>query len=360
MEIGIVGLPNVGKSTLFNALTSGHAASSNYPFTTIEPNIGIVFVTDPRLKRLSEIRNPLKVTPATVKFVDIAGLVKGASTGEGLGNQFLSHIREVDAIVQVVRLFSDSQVVHPMGEVDPLRDIEVVETELILADIQSIEKQIEKLSGGARSGEKESKKKIETLKKILKSLSAGVGARQCGLSSEEMKPFFLLTAKPVLYLGNEDEEHIGQETEMIKQLKALSQKRHSRCLTISGKVESELAQIVDEAEKASLRVELGMKETGLEILIRESYGLLDLITFFTAVGSKEVRGWTLPRGSSAVQAAGRVHSDMAKGFIKAEVYQFSDLDRWGSEKALQEKGILRTEGRDYRVEDGDVCHFLFR
>ena len=359
MEIGIVGLPNVGKSTLFNALTSGHAASSNYPFTTIEPNVGIVLVPDARLKRLVEIFDSKKISPAVIKFVDIAGLVKGAAEGAGLGNQFLNNIREVDAIVQVVRLFKDPDVVHTLGEVDPLRDIEVIETELILSDLQSVDKQIDKLGKNVRSGDKDAKAQQEMLEKIRAALNEGKSARTLGFSAEELKPFFLLTSKPVLYLGNIDEGSNPDTDPGVKNFFEFAAARQAKALTICSKLEAELAQLPSEEDKKTFREELGIKETGLERLIRESYNLLGLYTFLTA-GPQEVHAWTVPAGSNAVLAARQIHSDIAKGFIKADVYKYKDIDALGSEKALQEKGLKRSEGKEYLVQDGDVCYFHFR
>ncbi len=320
--------------------------------------MGIVNVPDARLSRLAELFHPDKTTPAYMKFVDIAGLVKGASTGEGLGNQFLANIRDVDAILQVVRLFEDPDVVHTMGTVDPVRDIEVIETELMLADLQSVEKQADRLAGMARSGDKDSKVKLELIEKIRKTLNDGKPARQSGLSFEDMKNFGLLTSKPILYLGNEDEDP-AKSAKHSEALKKFAESRNANWLTISGKIESEIAQLSTDEEKKTFREELGLKETGLERLIRESYKLLGLATYFTA-GPTEVRGWTIQKGDSAVQAAGKIHSDIAKGFIRADVYKFFDIDKYETEKALQEKGLKRSEGKEYIVQDGDVCYFHFK
>ncbi len=358
MEIGIVGLPNVGKSTLFNSLTSGHAASSNYPFTTIEPNVGVVNVPDARLTRLAALFHPDKTTPAYMKFVDIAGLVKGASKGEGLGNQFLANIRDVDAILQVVRLFEDPDVVHTQGNVDPVRDIEIIETELMLADLQSMEKQADKLASMSKSGDKEARARFEIAEKIRKALAEGKPARATGASDAEMKGFGLLTSKPILYLGNEDEDG-AKGAAHVEALKKFAESRKANWLTISGKLEAEIAQLATEEEKKTFREEMGLKETGLERLIKESYKLLGLATYFTA-GPTEVRGWTITRGDNAVQAAGKIHSDISKGFIRADVYKFADIDKFETEKALQEKGLKRSEGKEYLVQDGDVCYFHFK
>ncbi len=355
MEIGIVGLPNVGKSSLFNLLTSGHVASSNYPFTTIEPNVGMVSVPDPRLTRLAELFSPEKLTPAAIKFVDIAGLVKGASQGEGLGNKFLSHVREVDAIVHLVRLFHDENVVHTMGSVDPLRDVQVIETELILADLDSIDKQISKSQGTARSGDRTSKEKLEKLEQIKKCLDDGKNARLCGLSEAELRPFFLLSAKPILYVGNIGD---GPNPEAVKKLELWAKEQGAGWLTLSIKLETELLEMSDEDRK-NFRTELGLGETGLERLVRESYRLLDQVTFFTA-GPTEVRSWITPRNAGAVVAASKIHTDISEGFIRADIYSFKEVDQWGSEKALQEKGLIRSEGKEYLVQDGDVCFFHFR
>ena len=354
MEIGIVGLPNVGKSTIFNALTSGHAAASNYPFTTIEPNVGVVEVPDARLKRLSELFKPKKTTPATVRFVDIAGLVKGAAAGEGLGNKFLSHIREVDAIMFMVRLFKDPDVIHTMGHVDPRRDVEVIETELILADLASLEKQYEKVSGKAKSGDKAAREALVVLDSLKKGLEAGKPARKLGLDPKAIKDFFLLTAKPVLYVGNTDET---PDPAHAATLAAVAREREAGCVTLCGKLESEIAQLAEE-DRAVFMAELGLKETGLERVIVAAYDLLGQSSYFTA-GEDEVRAWTITRGWKGPQAAGVIHTDFEKGFIKADIYSYQDIDAHQKESILREKGLIRSEGREYVVEDGDVHFFKF-
>jgi GTP-binding protein YchF len=354
MEIGIVGLPNVGKSTIFNALTSGHAAASNYPFTTIEPNVGVVAVPDARLERLHQLFSSKQKVPATVRFVDIAGLVKGAAQGEGLGNKFLSHIREVDAVMMLVRLFHDPDVVHAIGGVDPRRDVEVVEAELILADLASVEKQIEKLTTKARTGEKEARATLALLEKIKSGLQGGKTVRQLGLPPEAVKDFFFLTAKPVLFVGNTDEK---TDPALAGTLEALAKARGAGCITLTGKLEAELAQLAPE-ERQTFLADLGLAAAGLERVIVAACQLLDQISFFT-IGDCEVRAWNLTSGWKAPQAAGLIHTDLEKGFIKAEVYPFAELGKHGSEAALREKGLIRSEGKDYVVKDGDVCFFKF-
>lgn len=356
MEIGIVGLPNVGKSTLFNALTSGHAASSNYPFTTIEPNVGVVSVPDPRLKRLAEIFKSEKVVPAAIRFVDIAGLVQGASEGQGLGNKFLANIREVDAIVHMVRFFGNHDVVHVMGGVDPKRDIEVINTELALADLSSLEAQLDKAQSQAKSGEKTAIERYELAKKIHAVLAQGKPARAGGLPLTATRSFGLLTDKPVLYLGNTDEPG-KEDSVLVKTVEQLAKEDGAGLLVLCGKLEAEIAEL-EGAERDLFLKEMGLTQSGLDRLIQAAYKLLGLITFLTA-GPKETRAWTIAKGTLAPQAAGKIHSDMEAGFIRADVYKFADMDRLGSEAALREKGLIRSEGKIYEFQDGDVALFHF-
>ncbi len=354
MEIGIVGLPNVGKSTIFNALTSGDAAASNFPFTTIDANLGVVPVPDSRLDRLTELFKPQKTTPAFCRFVDIAGLNKGAAKGEGLGNTFLAHIREVDAILHMVRLFQNDNVEHPLGDIDPQRDIDVIETELMLADLESVTKQFDKISGKARTGDTASKDTLELLNILKNGLEEGKPARTLDLAPESLKPFFLLTAKPVLYVGNTDEH---TDPAVVEAFQTCIQKLDAESVVLSGKLESELAELSDQ-DRTLFMADLGMTHNGLERVIVAAYTTLGLCSYFTG-GPKEVRAWTIPVGAKAPQAAGVIHSDFEKGFIKADVYGFADLDRYRSEQSLREKGLIRLEGKEYVVKDGDVCHFKF-
>lgn len=354
MEIGIVGLPNVGKSTIFNALTSGNAAASNYPFTTIEPNVGVVAVPDARLARLTELFKPRKTIPASCRFVDIAGLVKGAAQGEGLGNKFLANIREVDAVLHMVRLFKDPDVVHTMGGVDDARDIDVIETELMLADLDSLTKQYDKVSGKAKSGDKTAREALAVLDALKRGLEAGRPARALGLDPRSIKDFCLLTAKPVLYVGNTDE---SPDPAAVEGFRARARARGSEAVVICGKLESEIAQLAGEDREIFMK-DLGLETSGLEKVIVAAYKTLGLCSYFTC-GEMEVRAWTIPVGAKAPQAAGVIHTDFEKGFIKADVYAFADIDKHGSETTLREKGLIRSEGRDYAVKDGDVCHFKF-
>ncbi|KHO62823.1 GTP-binding protein [Thermoanaerobacter sp. YS13] len=361
MEIGIVGLPNVGKSTLFNAITKAGAECANYPFCTIEPNVGIVTVPDERLDFLAKIENPQKVIPATIKFVDIAGLVKGASKGEGLGNKFLSHIREVDAILNVVRCFEDSNIVHVEGSIDPIRDVEIITLELILADMEVIERRLQKTSKLARN-DKKATFELEILEKIKKGLDEGKPVRALQFTEEEksfVSQLMLLTYKPVMYVANISEEDLisGGDNQYVKQLKEYAEKENSQVLVISAKIEEELASLSDEERNELLR-EYGLSEPGLNNIIRHGYSLLGLITFFTA-GPKEVHAWTIKKGTKAPQAAGKIHSDFEKGFIKAEVISYEDLVKAGSQAAAREMGLMRLEGKDYVMQDGDIVVFRF-
>ncbi len=360
MKLGVVGLPNVGKSTLFNAITQAGAQAANYPFCTIEPNVGMVNVPDPRLDKLAEMYNPEKYTPATVEFVDIAGLVKGASRGEGLGNKFLSHIREVDAIVHVVRCFEDENVVHVDGSVDPARDAETINLELIFADLESLDKRMQKAAKLART-DKSAAHELELMEEIKALLEAGKPARALGVSPEDeaiVKGLFLLTSKPVIYCANISEEEIGDgENPFVRQLSELAREENAGIITISAKVEEELAGL-DPQEKAEFLAELGIEQSGLDKLVQACYSLLGLISYLTA-GPKEVRAWTIEKGTKAPQAAGKIHSDFERGFIRAEVIAFDTLMECGSMAAAKERGLVRSEGKEYVFQDGDVVLFRF-
>jgi GTP-binding protein YchF len=361
MKCGIVGLPNVGKSTLFNALTEAGAESANYPFCTIDPNIGVVEVPDERLYNIAELIKPEEVTPTTIEFLDIAGLVKGASEGEGLGNKFLANIREVDAIIHVVRCFEDSNVTHVEGKVDPIRDIETIETELILADLESVLSKKESTQRMLKTGDKIYKEQLAVLNKVEETLEAGSPARILDLSAQEeelLRDLNLLTLKPVLYVANVEEDKLGNaETPWVDKIQARAGQEEAEVVTISAEIEAEIAQLASEEEKLFLE-ELGIKESGLDKLIKAGYKILGLITFFTVANNK-VRAWTVEQGASAPQAAGEVHSDMQQGFIKAEVVGYQDLVEAGSLAHAREAGTLRLEGKDYIVQDGDVCQFKF-
>ena len=359
MKCGIVGLPNVGKSTTFNALTKAGIAAENYPFCTIEPNIGIVEVPDPRLAKLAAIDKPLKVIPAIVEFVDIAGLVAGASKGEGLGNQFLANIRETDAIAHVVRCFDDPNVIHVSGKVDPLSDIAVIDTELALADMASVEKALHKTQKTARSGDKEAAKLAAILEPMMKHLNNGESVRSMKLSDDEMaliKPLSLLTAKPVLFVANVIEGGFDNNP-LLDSVKVHAAKENAPVVAICAKIEAEIAELSDEDKKVFLD-DIGMTEPGLDRMIRAAYTLLGLETYFTA-GEKEVRAWTIHKGSTAPQAAGVIHTDFEKGFIRAETISYDDYVTLGGEAKAKEAGKMRLEGKEYIVKDGDVMHFRF-
>jgi len=362
LKCGIVGLPNVGKSTLFNALTSAKALAANYPFATKDPNLGIITVPDIRLDELSRIVNPQNVQPTTVEILDIAGLIKGASKGEGLGNQFLANIREVDTIIHVIRCFDDDNVIHVDGSVNPQRDKEIIDTELQLKDLETLDKRLEKQQKAAKSVDKQARSLVDLLEKVKDHISTGQNARTFSIDSEEDQAFFdqiqLLTAKPVLYVCNVNEDDALDGNAYSDKVKEIASSENAGAVIISAEIESQISQLDTEEERAEFLEAIGLSEPGVNKVINAAYQLLGLITYFTA-GVKEVRAWTITRGTKAPQAAGVIHTDFEKGFIRAEVIAYDDYIHYGSEQAIKEAGKMSVEGKEYVVKDGDIMHFRF-